>query len=189
MITNWLRRLSLFATLLVVSSSLAYGAVTLYHYYWTSNGMRFSCVPTLNKIVFQCVSPLGHVVFVNAEQVKVTGDTAQGCRPNPYHLTVVRNPEDLCFQDLNADPDEAIAMIADTMTTEQFNAWQDQELPGEYALYEPEPQKGMKLVKVPCNDGAQEGSVDWSELIYAMTPESTFEQEVLGEEAVEGLIE
>lgn len=58
------------------------------------------------------------------------------------------------------------AKVADTMTEEQFTTWQNQEgLWWEYE-WEFETEEAMNLVSVPCEDGAEQGGTDWSELIY-----------------------
>ena len=178
MIKTWLSRLPLVVTFLVCSLAEARVGVTQYapvRIYYVANGIRYSCSITKNPSIYECTSPDGRVLLINAEQVHVTGDTEQGCRKIPPYLLAIRTPETLCYEDVNADPTEALSRVAENLSPEEYDLWLSQEYGRPEFLKDDPSTLGdlpeaievgeVQLRTVPCEDGEKEGEIDWSALI------------------------
>ena len=176
MIKNWLTRLPLIATFLVCSLAEAGVAPNPpVRIYYVANGIRYTCSTTRNPSIYECTAPDGKVVLINVEQVKVTGDTAQGCRKIPPYLLAIRTPETLCYEDVNADPNESLQRVADLLSPEEYELWLSQEYGSPEFLGEDPSTLGelpeaievgeVQVRAVPCEDGEKEGEIEWSDLI------------------------
>ena len=182
------RLLSLLSLLFL--AGVAYAG--LVQHVWTSAGVRYACSATANPKVFRCVSPEGKVVYVSGDTeqgCRGNGDLV---------LMIRRDEGTACYQDLSADADverryweEAVGGWAEEPIRTGEELLVEEELSQEEApsveqlpeeglrgmegrmdelLWAEEPtlSLGVPLLVVPCDDGVEEGDLDWSAWIQRL---------------------
>jgi hypothetical protein len=104
------RRVRLLPLLGVLLSGIAFATVASTHS-WTSSGVKYFCQQSATGVYWKCISPTGGVVYV-------TGDTENGCHGDGKHAEdyrLIRTEKTACYRDINADPGEALAELADLL--------------------------------------------------------------------------
>lgn|GEM_PF-6698984 len=165
-------RLSLLLLLSILSTlSLSVRASVAENHLWRSGGVAYTCASTGDPKIYRCVSPVGKVVYV-------TGDTEQGCRPPGSPVTTVdirRAEETVCYQDLAADPNEALGALP----SDEPAAYTDEPLFAarggrmDELLFDEDPLAGEPLdgpvfIEVACDDGLAEGTITWIDELLAL---------------------